>query len=190
MATVEFRDPNAATPDFNKWDIPVKMGVLIGLLSILLSVINYMFLLPKNYIAFMVMSGVMFLAMIILYWFTGARQRKAMGGFITLKEAFSTIFVAILISSIISTIWGILYAKIIDPHVADKVKAGTLEFMQNMHAPQDKLDETAANLDKQFGESMKPSILLYSYAKGLVMLSIFGFICAFIVKRKPKEQML
>lgn len=190
MATVEFSDPTISTPSFNKWDIPVKMGLLIGLLSIVLSVINYMFLLPKSYIAFMVLTAVTFIAMIILYGVTGARQRKAMGGFITLKEAFSAIFVAILISSIISTVWGIIYAKMIDPNVVDKVKVGTLEFMQNMHAPQEKMDETAATLDKQFAESMKPGILLYSYAKSLVVLSIFGFIAAFIVRRKPKQQML
>lgn len=185
-SNIEMNLPEA---EFKRWDIPLKMGLIIGLVSVILSVVNYMFALPKSYIAFMVLGGVTFVALLVLYGITGARQRKAMGGYITIKDAFAAIFVAILVSSLISTIWGIVYAKLIDPSVAEKVKAGTLEFMQRMHAPQEKLDETAAEMDKQLTNSLSPGVLLYSYAKSLITLSFFGFIAAFIVRRKPKQDL-
>jgi hypothetical protein len=62
--------------------------------------------------------------------------------------------------------------------------------MEGMKAPQEKIDEAAANFDKQASDSLKPGVLLYSYAKSLVITSIFGFICALIVRRRPKQTMM
>ena len=190
MSSSVFATPGELPASFNRWDIPVKVGVFIGVLSIILSVISYMFILPVNYIAFLVSTAIVFIVMIILYGVTGARQRRAMGGYISLKDAFSAIFVAILISTLISTIWGVVYAKWIDPHVTEKMKESTLAFMEHMKVPQDKLDATAAGMDNQLAESTHVSVLLYNYAKSLVFMSIFGFICAAIVKRTPKQQMM
>jgi Na+/H+-dicarboxylate symporter len=113
-----------------------------------------------------------------------------MGGYISIKEAFAAIFIAILISTIMTTIWGIVYARVIDPGLSLKIKESTLAFMESMKAPQEKLDQTAADIDKQIGDSIKPGALIYGYAKSLVITSIFGFICAAIVRRAPKQQMM
>ena len=190
MSSSAFANTSEPASGFNRWDIPVKMGLVIGLVSIIISVANYTFVMDKSYIAFLVVTGLTFLVTIFLYGLTGARQRKAMGGFISLKDAFSAIFVAILISTLISSVWGIIYAKWIDPNVTEKVKESTLAFMEGMKVPQEKLDSTAADLDKQLSESLKPGILIYNYAKSLVIMSIFGFICALIVKREPKQAMM
>lgn len=175
---------------FKRWDIPVKMGLLIGVVNILWKTINNMFVLPRNYIAYLVLTFAVFVVMIVLYGVTGARQRKAMGGYISLKDAFSAIFVTILISSAIGAVWDVVYMKLVDPHVGDKVKEGTLAFMERMKVPQDKIDEQAANLDKQLAKSMAPARMLLSYLGGVIFLSIFGFICAAIVKREPKAGMI
>lgn len=190
MSSTVFTAPGETPASFNRWDIPVKMGLLIGLFSVLLSTMSYMFIMPESYVAFLVSTGVIFVLTIGMYWYTGVRQRKAMGGYITLKEAFAAIFIAILISTIISTIWGVVYARVIDPQLSEKIKESTLAFMEDRHLSQEMLDKTAADLDKQIGDSVKPGILLYSYAKSLVITSIFGFICAAIVKRAPKQQMM
>lgn len=175
--------------NFKRWDIPVKWGIIIGIVSILWTTINGMFILPRNYMAYLVLTFAVFAVMIVLYGVAGAKQRKAMGGYISFKDAFAAIFIAILISSAISSIWGFVYAKWIDPHMVEKIKDGTLSFMERMKVPQDKIDEQAANFDKQVTDSQRPAQLLFSYAKGLIFLSIFGMICAAIVKRAPKETM-
>ena len=185
MASTVFA-PDGPAASFKRWDIPVKWGLLIGVISILWTTINGMFILRRNYIAYLVLTFLAFVVMIVLYGVTGKKQRDAMGGFITFKDAFAAIFVAILISSAISSLWGFIYAKWIDPHMVDKIKEGTLAFMERMKVPQDKLDEQAANLDKQVARSQEPGQLLFSYVKGLIFLSIFGMICAAIVKREPK----
>jgi hypothetical protein len=190
MSSSDFTTSTAASAPFNRWDIPVKMGVIIGIINMLWTTLNNMLVLPHNYIAYLVLNLVIFILMIVLYGNTGVRQRKAMGGFITLKEAFSAIFITILISTAIAAIWSVVYAKWIDPHVGEKVKEGTLAFMERMKMPQERLDEQAANFDKQLIESVQPAQLLLSYAKGIIFMSIFGFICAAIVRRAPKQAMM
>lgn len=188
MSDIDFATAQQGQP-FRRFDIPVKMGILIGVAAAILSTANYMFLLPANYIAFLVFTFVIYIVCVLLYGVTGAQQRKAIGGYIDIKGAFQAIFIAILISSIISALWGFIYAKYIDPELMDKIKAGTLGMMERMRAPQDKIDEAATNFDKQIKESAGVGNILYAFAKGLIVQSIFGFICAAIVRRNPPEQM-
>ena len=190
MSTTIFTTPGETPASFNRWDIPVKMGLLIGLLSVILSTISYMFIMPASYVGFLVSTGVSFVLSIFLCGVAGARQRKAMGGYISLKDAFAAIFVAILISTVIATIWGVVYAKYIDPQVLEKLKESTLAFMERMKAPQEKLDETAEKFDKQMSDGIKPGQLLQGFAQSLVLAGIFGFIAAAIVRRAPKQQMI
>ncbi len=189
MSESVFTPVNETHASFNRWDIPIKMGVLLGLLSILLATVNNMLILPHNYIAYLVFTFAMGIGMVVLYGVAGARQRKAMGGFISLKDAFSAIFVVILISSAIGAVYNLIYAKWIDPHVGEKIKEGTLSMMERFKVPQSKLDEASTNFDRQLAESQKPSQVLLGYFKGLILLSIFGFIAALIVRRVPKTNM-
>ncbi len=190
MSEAIFPMQPAQPENFKRWDIPVKMGILTGLTGILLSALNYMFVMPSSYVAFLVGTAVTFIITLVLYGITGVRQRKAMGGYISLKDAFSAIFMAILVSSVITTIWGLLYAKVIDPDVTEKVKQSTLAFMENMKVSSEQLDKSAADMDKQLAESTTPRVLIYNFAKSLVLSSLFGFIIALIVKRAPKHQMI
>ncbi len=166
-----------------KTGIPLKWGILTGFIAILLTTINYTFLL-NNYPVFLGFNFVIFGVTLVLYGLAGIQQRKALGGYITLRQAFSVIFVVILISSLFSTLYGILYVKVIDVHAIDKVKEGTMAFMERMNAPEETIDEAVAAFEKEAKESTKPMRLLSSFAKQLVIQSIFGFICALIVRRK------
>lgn len=188
MSQTVFPTEHTLPENFKRWDIPVKMGILIGLAGVLLSALNYMFIMPASYVAFLVCTGVTFIVTLLLYGVTGVRQRKAMGGYISIKEAFAAIFMAILVSSVITTIWGLVYAKVIDPNLSEKVKESTLAFMEGMKVPSEQLDKTAADIDEQLANSTKPKYLAYNFAKSLIVSSIFGFIVALIVKRAPKQQ--
>lgn len=169
--------------EFNKFSIPLKWGILIGIVSCILTTVNYMYVL-NHYILFLVLTFVYATLTIVFCGMAGIQQRKAMGGYMDIKQAFQVVFIAILISSLITTIYGVVYTKYIDPGVLDRVKESTLDFMARMNAPQDKIDDAAKKFDGQVVDSLKPSILIYSFAKSLVVSSIFGFICALIIKKK------
>lgn len=170
-------------------DIPLKWGLIIGIVGCILTTLNFTVII-KNYTLFLVFSFITFVVNLVLLYITGLQQRKAMGGFINVKQAFRAIFFAILISTLITTIYGVVYTKVIDPDVFTKVKEGTLAFMERMKVPQEKIDEQMAKFDEQQKDSMKPGKLLFSYATSLVLYSIFGFICALIVKRKKPAHQL
>lgn len=169
--------------NFNRWSIPVKWGLIIGIVSCVLATVNFMFVL-NSYMAFLAVSFLIYIATVIFYGVAGAQQRKAMGGYITFKDAFQAIFIVILISSIITTIYGIVYTKFIDPSVIDRIKEGTLGFMEKTNVPVEKIDEAAEDFDKRTVDSLKPGNILFSFAKSLVVSSLLGFICALIVKKQ------
>ncbi len=176
--------------DINKNAIPVRWGIIIGLASCVLSTIDLMFL-STSFIPFMACFALAFIITVILFGVVGKMQRKAMGGYITLKEAFRAIFIVILISTAISTVYGIIYTKFIDPDVMIRIKTMTLEFMEKFHAPQDKLDDTAKQMDEQSANGLKPGTILYQFFKTIIWYSIFGFIVAAIVsKKKPENQII
>ena len=79
--------------------IPLRWGILTGFIIILLTTTNYTFLLkPDTYIYFIALGIVTFGVTVVMYGIAGLRQRTALGGYISLRQAFSAIFVVILIS--------------------------------------------------------------------------------------------
>lgn len=174
---------------FKRFDIPVKMGILIGLIVILIDTVNYKMALGSSMMAFYGLYFVSGLFAIIMYGVTGARQRKAMGGYINIKEAFQAIFIAILISTAIISVWGVIYVKWIDPDFMMRMKEQTISFMQRMNAPQEKVDEVSASIDKELKNSLTIGAVIYGYAKKLILYSIAGLICAAIVKKDPPAEM-
>lgn len=170
--------------EFNRFSIPVKWGILIGIASCILSTVNFMYVINSNYIVFLILSFLIPALTVVFCAVAGGQQRKAIGGYIDLKQAFQAIFVALLIASLISATYGVVYAKFIDPNVTERVREATIDFMTRMKAPQDKIDDAARKFDSGLADSMKPSVLIFSFAKSLVLSSIFGFICALIVRKK------
>src|ERR1043165_6375526 len=145
MTETVFESPQSMMPA-KRFDIPVKWGFIIGIIGIIMITVENMFLI-KNYYMFMGGYIVIFIITVILYGIVGGQQRKAMGGYISFKDAFQAIFVAILISVSLTTIYSIIYVKLIDPGMMDKIKETTLAFMESMKVPQDKIDKTAADFD-------------------------------------------
>ncbi len=178
-----FDNPQPAQP-FNRFAIPVKWGIIWGVLSCIITTVQHMFLL-EPYAFYLAIFFIQFVLGLVFYCVAGIQQRKAMGGYITFKDAFQAIFVVIVISSIITAIYSFVYFKWIDPGVMDQLKEQTLSSMEKWGAPTDSIDEAAENFDK--GKDGSVGTMLLNLCKGLIISSIFGFICAAIVKKKKPE---
>lgn len=170
---------------FNRFAIAIRWGIIWGILSCILITVQHMFFIERYgiYMTFMVLT---FILGLVLYCVAGIQQRKAMGGYISFKDAFQVIFVVILISSLISGIYSFVYFKYIDPEAIDKLKNATLTAMQNWGAPESSIDEAEANFEKGAG-NMEIGTVFLNFLKGVIFNSIFGFICAAIVKKKKPE---
>jgi hypothetical protein len=149
-----------------------------------------MFLLG-NLIVYFIGIFLSFSIQVILMGVAGAQQRKALGGFISFKDAFRAIFITLLIFLVINTIYSYIYMHFIDPDFSEKMKEASLRMAEKWGANQEALDKAAQKADDNIEKGKHLSSQLLSFFWSIVIYSIFGMICAAIVKKnKPEAQML
>lgn len=164
-------------------------GALVGFINIIIfSAVN---LFVGNFIMYYVLLFTGFLAYMVLVGIFAGRIRKANGGFISFKDIFGAIFIMMLISSFIYFIYSFIYFKFIDPEFIDKMKNGTLTWMEKMKVSEDQLEKTIKKFDDQAAESKNFSFgkNVIGFLSNVVLNSLFGLIVAAIVKKnKPVFQ--
>lgn len=178
--------PSQQTPEsFNRFAIPVRWGIIWGILSCIITTVQHMFFMDP-YALYLGIYGLVFVLALAMYCIAGIQQRKAMGGYIDFKSAFQAIFVVIIISSLISTVYTFIYFKWIDADALNRLQEQTLNSMEKWGAPEASIEDAAAEFEKsKDGQGVGDYIL--NFAKGLIFSSILGFICAAIVKKKKPE---
>lgn len=173
--------------NFNKFAIPVRMGLITSLLLIILSTIQNQFFLGS----FMGTMGFMFISFVIgvgMVSYAGVQQRKALGGYMDIKQAFQAVFVASLIICLTTSVYGIIYAKYIDPAMFDKVQESAMAAAEKWGAPQESLDKMTVEFEEQRKGMDDIGKILYGIAKSIVIYGIVSFIIAAIVKKnRPAE---
>jgi hypothetical protein len=168
---------------FNKFAIPVRMGLIISLVKVIITTIGYQFFAGSWLMStlFMLVGLGVVIGMLIQ---TGKMQRKAVGGYIDIKQAFQAIFIAGLIVCVLTGIYELIYVKFINPEMMEKVKEATIASMEKWGAPQESIDKTA----QQFDESQKLNIgkQLLGWLTSIIFYGILSLICAAVVKKnKP-----
>ena len=107
----------------------------------------------------MINSGIIIVGLItILFYFLvigmlfycGIKRRNELGGYIELKDAFQTIFVAILIAELIYTIFNFIYLKFIDPGYFDKMKTAMETFFEKTIKDESKRDDALDKFNERF----------------------------------------
>lgn len=173
--------------NFKPFAIPVKMGLLIGGLKIILSYIQYsMFL--NDWIISMLITFVSFCLGIGLLVYTGILQRKSLGGYMDIKQGFQAMFVAILIMVVLTNTFDTIYARFIDPDMMVKIKDASIAKAEQWGAPQETLDDMANRFDEQNVKSAGFGKILIGYLSQIVMYSIVGIIIAAALgKKKPLD---
>ena len=107
---------------------------------------------------------------------------KELGGNISFGRAFLVSFVALIIASIISNLFNLLYMSVIDPNYIEKVMTATEEMMTNMGAPADVVDQQMASMrEKMTISGMMMQGLMY----GVIFSAVVALIAAAVMKRKP-----
>ena len=175
------------TQEFNKFTIPVRWGIIISIISVFITTIYGMFMMKSMGIMGASIVGVLtFITMMLLLLVMGTQQRKAMGGFITFREAFSGIFVSILIVVVVSSVYQYIYTHFIDPNYFETMREMSVKMSTSLGVDADKAESASMEqIEKQKGVS---SIFL-GIATSLVLYSLFGFIIAAIVKRNKPEHL-
>jgi hypothetical protein len=168
----------------------LKYGVIISLVSIIYTVILYVVDITMM-VSFWNLAISLLISIGLLIWAT-LSYRKEVGGYLTFKNAFLSVFVMSIISGIIGTAFTILLFGVIDPTLPDTLKDATIEMtermMSSMGAPEDQIDKTLAEIEEK--DQFSPANMLKSNSINILVFSliislIFG---AIFKKSKPEVE--
>jgi hypothetical protein len=181
-------EATATSPNFNKFSIPLKWGLIIGLVNIILFTVLNMFLMDATVVLY-ISWFLLFVLNIVLLGMCAKAQRTAMGGYITFGQAMFAIVIATLIMTAIITIYSNIYIRYIDPSFEERMKEQALNMTYKFGGNDEIADKTAENMDKEFAEGKTAFGQIKSYVKSVVFYCLVGMISAAIVKKKKPEHL-
>jgi hypothetical protein len=174
--------------------IGLKFGLIAGLIYCLSLFVRYNFA-SENLIMLSLVALLFYLIIMGVLVFCGLTRRKEFGGYIELKDAFQTIFIAILISELFYTVFNFIYLRFIDPGYFDKMKTTVEQFLEETIKDDSKRDEAINRLNDRFDKQKAWALgfkgMFLGYLMWIAITGIFGLIISLIIRKsKPVfEQM-
>ena len=171
-------------------NIIVKYGLILGLVFVVLSVLIYVFNLITISFWAGTIIGVANLALLIAgLIIAGKHYRKNYGGgYIRYMGVFKVLILVVLISSLVSTAYSLLFSTVIDPGYEQRVKLEiaqkTAEYMANQNVPEAQIDKMIDNMTKPSEDSML-SKMLWSFLGSVLFGVIVSAIVSIFVKKNP-----
>ena len=162
-------------------------GLLLGVYAMIYSTVVFAFM-GNMMIVLSVKVAAYFLFLVILALLT-IRVRKANGGYLSFKEAYSVIFITVLVAGFLYIAYNYVYTVYIDKDYAMKLKASTLSWMEKLHTPEEAMNKAADEFDKQAAESKTFNFKnnLMAFFGNLLIDCLCGLLIALIVKREKPE---
>jgi hypothetical protein len=163
----------------------LKWGIIIGIVYCLLLFLRFN-LGANNAGIFGMLTLLGFLTIIILLFVCGIKFRKRNGGYVEMKEAFKTMFIAVLIFEIFYSIFTVIYLRFIDPAFFDKFRVSTENLLLLGKQPQSQIDTILTGIDQWAEQSKKLNAFdfLKTYLYNVAVTGLFALIFAFIIKKK------
>ncbi len=166
----------------------INYGLYLGIILIILTGIGYAI---KLDLFIEVWFGVIFLAATIIFCIISTlKSKKALGGYISFKDAFSAFFVTLLVGALINTAISIVIFNWIDPDAAtelqEKLITSQIERLEHYNIPSAKIDKAIEEMEAN-GNQFAPFSLLQHMVWQIAGYSIVGLIVAAIVKKKRPE---
>ena len=165
----------------------LMFGLIIGFIYIISLFLRYN-MASSGPIMIGAITLLFYLVIIGMLFFCAIKRRKELGGFIELKDAFQTIFIAILIAELIYTIFNVIYLKFIDPGYFDRFQATMEAFLEKTIKDDDKREEMInkfkETMEKQKARGLTFQGIAIGYLISVAITGVFGFIAALIVRKK------
>jgi hypothetical protein len=163
----------------------VKWGIIIGIVYCILLFLRFN-LGANNAGIFGMLTFVGFLTAIILLFICGIKFRKKMGGYLEMKEAFKTMFIAVLIFEFFYSLFTIIYLRYIDPQFFDKFRVSTESLLMMAQQSQSETDKILEGIDQWGAQARSLSVFdfLKTYLYNVAITGLFALIFAFIIKKK------
>lgn len=166
----------------------LTFGLIGGFIYCISLYVRYNFFIA-NPIMFAVIALLFYLVVIGSLVFCGLTRKKQLGGYIETKEAFQTIFIAVLVAELIYVAFNFIYLKYVDPGYFEKFKAGMISYIENLPLSDAQKEKQLDAIEKQLGkqqEKLNFSGLVFTYLLSIAITGVLGLIVSLIIrKRKP-----
>ncbi|MCC5943985.1 MAG: DUF4199 domain-containing protein [Bernardetiaceae bacterium] len=166
----------------------LKYGLILGLASVIITITSW--LLGASFM----LSGATFLlgvGALALSVYFAIRIRNEGSGFMRYGEAFKTVFLLLLISAAITSVFSFLLFNVIDPSFEDEMKQATIEKVRDMAALMGDATLEDAMIEEAEKELDTPmyglSNVLKGFAYSAVAYALLALLLAFAVKKDPPE---
>ena len=176
----------------NVWKEALNWGLIVGIISIILSVVLYVFdFKPINFTN----MGILFLlsmivSIVALVYAVKAYRNNVYGGFISFKDAFVFGLLVMIVASIISSFYSFIFFSYIDPDYLISVVEGTRQSIEEFMLNRGMSEDDVAKAMEKAAEEPIPTPLkssLQSIISGSIFGAILSLIIAAIMKKKNEE---
>lgn len=103
----------------NNLSVPVRYGLIVGIVSIVVSLIGYLLGIT---VTSMIYGLLAFAITILIIYLCGVAARTESGGYISWKSALKAMWVCGMIGFLISTVYQVVFMEFIDPSVKEQQK--------------------------------------------------------------------
>jgi len=166
-----------------------KTGVILGLVSLVVFYVAYFIdvsLLVNTWFSF-----TMFAISLGLLIYFGIDYRKSQGGLMSFGTAFQFVFIAFIISGLITTLGNILLFHVIDPALptvlADAQLESTIAMLDRFGAGEAITGDQMAEMRSAFIESRSVIGSIKAFGISLFVYAILALILGAILKRRDKS---
>lgn len=157
-----------------------EYGLYLGGLSVLVSVMAYIFDLPYETQQQLGYLGLLFALGFII--FILKKVKSISGGYMNFKQGFKTALRMIVISSILSSAYLLTYTLVINPDYQDEIIEASLEQMEEQDLPEESM-EMAVEWTRKF---TSPWLFVVWGFLGGVIPSLIIIVIAVAIMQKPK----
>lgn len=164
----------------------LKWGVIIGIVYCILLFLRFN-MGANNAGIFGIFTFIGFIVSVILLFICGIKFRKKNGGHLEMKEAFKTMFIAVLIFEAFYAVFTFVYLRYIDPQFFDKFRLSTEKLLAMAKQNQSDSDKILENIDLWAAQARNLNVFdfLKSYLYNVAITGLFALIYSLIIKKKP-----
>lgn len=158
-------------------------GLIYGALSIVISLLLYIFNVNMFSIVFGIISFLLFvLAIPITFAVLGGnnlRLKHAPDRQITYLDACISCFIILIIGLLLSNLYNYVFNNFIDPEYMKQQMEKFVEMLQSYNTSEEEIEKTIASTEKRFS-------LVYMLVSSLVISAALSLIVSIFIRRKDK----
>ncbi len=173
-------------PNASYWPYVIRWGVIIGIVGAVLTLLMYVggnglspmvwsFSLMGIGLVSLILSGVLATRGVRAY------RETELGGLIPFGKAFVVAFLILVISSLISSVFNLLYITVIDPDFANNMVSRMSDWFAEVGMDEAQIEAQTEQMRKGF--SLNRQLLNLAFAP--VGAALIGLIAAAAAKRNP-----